>query len=54
MAGKSPNRVELSQGERKALQAMANKYSSPYREVIRAKIILYAERGLTNPDFRGF
>ncbi len=50
MAGKSPNRIELSQEERTALQALAAKYSSPYRDVIRAKIILYAEHGLTNQE----
>lgn len=48
MAGRSPYRIELSQEERKYLRAMAAKYSSPYRDVIRAKIILYAEQGLTN------
>lgn len=48
MAGKSPNTIELSQEERKALQSVAAKYSSPYRDVIRAKIILYAEQGFTN------
>lgn len=50
MAGKSPNRIELSQEERKGLQAMAAKYSSPYRDVVRAKIILYAEEGLSNQE----
>jgi transposase-like protein len=48
MAGRSPYTIELSQDERKYLRAMACKYSSPYRDVIRAKIILYAEQGLTN------
>ena len=48
MAGRSPYTIELSLEERKYLRAMAGKYSSPYRDVIRAKIILYAEQGLTN------
>ena len=29
---------------------MARRYTSPYREVIRAKIILYAARGLDNDE----
>lgn len=50
MAGRCPNKIELSEEERSALQAMAAKYSSPYRDVVRAKIVLYAERGLTNQE----
>ena len=29
---------------------MARKYTSPYRDVIRAKIVLYAATGLQNQD----
>ena len=48
MPRQSPFRIALSAEERRLLQAVATKYSSPYREVIRAKIVLYAAEGLTN------
>lgn len=50
MPRRSPYVIELSQAERNALEATAGKYSSPYREVMRAKIVLYAARGLTNEE----
>jgi transposase len=34
--------------ERAALEARARKYTSPYRDVIRAKIVLLAAAGLGN------
>jgi transposase len=48
MAGISPYRIYLSKTERAALEATARKYTSPYREVIRARIVLYAAAGLSN------
>ena len=42
----SPYRVELSIAERRLLEARARKYTSPYRDVIRAKIVLLAAAGL--------
>ena len=48
MPRKSPYRIELSQDERKRLEKVAHKYTSPYRDVIRARIILYAADGLRN------
>ena len=45
---KCPYRIELSDTERARLEATARKYTSPYREVIRAKIVLYAAEGLDN------
>ena len=30
------------------LEAIAGKYSSPYRDVVRAKVVLYAAAGLSN------
>ncbi len=48
MPRKSPYRIRLSKTERVALEAMARKYTSPYREVIRARIVLYAAEGLSN------
>ncbi len=50
MARKSPYEINLSDTERKILQDVAAKYTLPYRDVIRAKIILYAEKGLSNKD----
>ena len=38
--------IELGKAEREELAARARKYTSPYRDVIRAKIILYAAAGL--------
>ena len=45
-----PYRIELSSGERARLEATARRYTSPYRDVIRAKIVLYAAAGLDNED----
>jgi transposase len=46
----SPYRIELSSGERARLESTARKYTSPYRDVIRAKIVLYAAAGLDNDE----
>src|SRR5579863_8798887 len=48
MPQKSPFDVNLLQEERQALQSVARKYTSPYCDVIRAKIILLADEGLSN------
>ena len=48
MPRKSPFSVNLSSGERQSLLSMARKYTSPYCDVIRAKIILFADDGLSN------
>jgi hypothetical protein len=45
---KSPFNVSLSSEERHTLESMARKYTSPYCNVIRAKIILLADEGLSN------
>src|SRR6478672_11505150 len=44
----SPFDVTLSSEEREKLEAVARKYTSPYCDVIRAKIILLADEGLSN------
>lgn len=44
----SPYRVQLTGAEREALAARARRYTSPYRDVIRAKIVLLAATGLAN------
>ena len=48
MPRKSPFDVNLLQEERQALESVARKYTSPYCDVIRAKIILLASDGLSN------
>lgn len=50
MPRKCPYRIELSFAERARLEAMARKYTSPYRDVVRAKIVLYAADGLENEE----
>lgn len=47
---KSPFVVELTPEERRELQARSRRYTSPYRDVVRAKIILLASQGLTNDE----
>jgi transposase len=48
MPRKSPFRIELSEEERAKLEAIARRYTSPYRDVIRARVALYAADGLDN------
>lgn len=48
MPRKSPFDIELSEHERTDLEAAARRYTSPYRDVLRAKIILYVAQGLPN------
>jgi transposase len=40
--------IGLSPEERRELEARVRKYTSPYRDVIRAKIVLLAAQGLSN------
>ena len=44
----SPYRIELSDEERRVLEERAHRYTLPYREVVRAKIVLMAAEGLRN------
>jgi len=48
MPRSSPYVIELTRAEREELGARARKYTSPYRDVIRAKIVLLAAQGLSN------
>ena len=48
MPGSSPYVVNLTAKERDKLEAMARGYASPYRDVIRARIVLHAAEGLEN------
>jgi len=45
MAGKSPHTVVLSEEQRAELERHAVAYSGPFRDVMRAKAILYAADG---------
>jgi transposase len=44
----SPYAITLSRTEKSALESLARKYTSPYYQVIRAKVILLAAQGLDN------
>lgn len=44
----SPFRIDLTREERRELEARSRKYTSPYRDVIRAKLILLAADDLPN------
>ena len=48
MPRKSPYTIVLSDTERKKLEQIANKYTSPYYIVVRAKAVLLAANGLDN------
>lgn len=50
MSRRSPYVIVLSEDERRSLEGMAVKYTLPYREVVRAKIVLLAARGLRNDE----
>ena len=44
----SPFCLQLTRHERRTLEARARQYTSPYRDVIRAKLVLLAAAGLSN------
>lgn len=44
----SPYAITLSPSVRAALEARSRRYTSPYRDVVRAKIVLMAAEGLEN------
>jgi hypothetical protein len=46
----SPYSITLAEAERAELEARARRYTSPYSEVMRAKIVLYAADGLGNDE----
>jgi transposase len=50
MARRSPFVINLTTEERKRLERVARRYASPYRDVIRAKIVLLAAQGLSNDE----
>jgi transposase-like protein len=50
MPRKSPFEIDLTAAERSRLGKLARKYTSPYRDVLRARIVLYAAAGLDNDE----
>ena len=44
----SPYTITLSSTEKSALESLARKYTSPYCQVVRAKVILLVAQGLDN------
>ena len=48
MPRRSPYDIKLSKAERAELMARSRRYTSRYREVIRAKIVLLASEGMAN------
>jgi len=50
MPRESPYKVLLSIDEKLRLQAIARKYTSQYRDVMRAKIVLLAVEGISNKE----
>ena len=48
MPRQSPFQLDLSEEEQEELERRAAKYTSPYCEVVRAKIILLAASGMQN------
>lgn len=50
MPRESPYAIHLTRTEKAKLEALARKYTSPYRDVIRARIVLYSAEGLGNDE----
>lgn len=48
MPRESPYLIKLTQQERNELESRVRKYTSPYCNVVRAKIVLLAAQGLSN------
>ena len=42
--------IELSPAERASLESTSRRYSAPYRDVVRARIVLLAGQGLENVE----
>lgn len=48
MAWKSPYPIELNEEERAVIERRARSSNAPYRQVMRARIVLYLAAGLDN------
>ena len=49
-ATNQPVQHRLAEAERTELEARARRYTSPYSDVVRARIVLYAAEGLGNDE----
>jgi len=50
MPRRSPYQIVLTAREKKQLQKQAGQYTAPYRDVVRAKVILLAAQGYENKE----
>jgi transposase len=50
MPRESPYPIRLTRDERQILESRSRQYTSPYRDVVRAKIVLLAAQGLENKE----
>lgn len=50
MPRKSPYVLKLSTEQRRELEARSRRYTLPYRDVMRAKIVLLAATGMANDE----
>lgn len=50
MPRSSPFAIDLSPAERASLESTSRRYSAPYRDVVRARIVLFAAQGLENVE----
>ena len=50
MPRKSPYTINLTTEERTALERQARRYTLPYRDVMRAKVVLLAAQGYGNDE----
>ena len=50
MPRNSPYTLLLDCSEKQLLEAITRKYTSPYRDVMRAKVVLLAAQGLSNKE----
>lgn len=50
MPRSSPFTIDLSAAEHRALEATSRRYSAPYRDVVRARIVLLAASGAENVE----
>lgn len=50
MPRESPYTIELRDEERRVLEVRARRYTLPYRDVVRAQMILLAAQGLRNDE----
>ena len=50
MPRRSPYTIELSDEERRILEERGRRYTLPYRDVVRAQMVLLAAQGLRNDE----